>query len=204
MPCHYHIFRRRLKLTPFSRNLQFLRGLQALSTVTSSYRPFLQSGCGGWCLLYGAALPNSLSSSPKSLALPSGPVLQSVSKVPHCHTTLCSHGLPDVAAAAVMVLPSMHSWHWSARWPVIVVPVLNWPRLEAVWGKEGLAPSILTSALHGGERSRFTPRPLYPRRNSPPYLLNKRLGGPHRRSGRSTEKKISCLCRESKPDSSVV
>jgi hypothetical protein len=37
---------------------------------------------------------------------------------------------------------------------------------------------------------RFTPRPLYPRRKSPLYLLDRRLGGPQNRSGRRGEEKI--------------
>jgi hypothetical protein len=36
----------------------------------------------------------------------------------------------------------------------------------------------------------FTPRPLYPRRKSPLYPLNRMLGGPHSRSGRRGEAKI--------------
>jgi hypothetical protein len=36
----------------------------------------------------------------------------------------------------------------------------------------------------------FTPRPLYPRGKSPRYPLNRRLGGPHSRSGRFGEERI--------------
>jgi hypothetical protein len=36
----------------------------------------------------------------------------------------------------------------------------------------------------------FTSLPLYPRGNSPRYLLDRRLGGPQSRSGRRGEKKI--------------
>jgi hypothetical protein len=36
----------------------------------------------------------------------------------------------------------------------------------------------------------FTLRPLYPREKSPPYPLDRRLGGPHSRSGRRGEEKI--------------
>jgi hypothetical protein len=36
----------------------------------------------------------------------------------------------------------------------------------------------------------LTPRPLYPRGKSPPYALDRRLGGPQSRSGRRGEEKI--------------
>jgi hypothetical protein len=36
----------------------------------------------------------------------------------------------------------------------------------------------------------FTPRPLYPRGKSPRYPLDRRLGGPQSRSGRSEEENI--------------
>jgi hypothetical protein len=37
----------------------------------------------------------------------------------------------------------------------------------------------------------FTPRPLYPQRNSPWYPLDRSLGGPQSRSGCGGEEKIS-------------
>jgi hypothetical protein len=42
----------------------------------------------------------------------------------------------------------------------------------------------------------FTPRPLYPQEISPRYPLDRRLGGPQRRSG-SCEEKNCCPCRDS-------
>jgi len=36
---------------------------------------------------------------------------------------------------------------------------------------------------------RFTPQQLYPWGKSPRYLLDRRLGGPHNRSGRGDEQK---------------
>jgi hypothetical protein len=45
----------------------------------------------------------------------------------------------------------------------------------------------------------FTPRPLYPQRNSPWYPLDRRLGGPQSRSERGglqhkKQNSITCLC----------
>jgi hypothetical protein len=37
----------------------------------------------------------------------------------------------------------------------------------------------------------FTPRPLYPQGNSPPFPLDRRLGGPQSRSGRGGQEKSS-------------
>jgi len=43
----------------------------------------------------------------------------------------------------------------------------------------------------------LTPRPLYLRGKNPWYPLNRRLGGPQSRSGRSDrEKSLHCPCRE--------
>jgi hypothetical protein len=55
-------------------------------------------------------------------------------------------------------------------------------RREDVLGSGSTAPSFLTSALDGGVVS-FTPRPFYPRENTPQYLLNRRLGEPQSRPG---------------------
>jgi hypothetical protein len=50
----------------------------------------------------------------------------------------------------------------------------------------------------------FTPRPLYPRGKSPRYPLERRLGGPQSRSGRSGEEKIIDPTGTRTPDPSVV
>jgi hypothetical protein len=46
----------------------------------------------------------------------------------------------------------------------------------------------------------FTRLPLYLLGNSPMYPLDKRLGGPQSRSGRSGKEKSLASCRESNPD----
>jgi hypothetical protein len=42
-----------------------------------------------------------------------------------------------------------------------------------------MAPPFLTSGLDGGERSAPMPQPLYSQRKNTPYLLNRRVVGPH-------------------------
>jgi hypothetical protein len=49
---------------------------------------------------------------------------------------------------------------------------------------------FLTSALLGGEWSTSRPGRFTPRGKSPLYPLDRRLGGPHSRSGRFGEEKI--------------
>jgi hypothetical protein len=60
-----------------------------------------------------------------------------------------------------------------------------------------------SAILHLGTRwrwvIRFTPRPFYPRRKSPRYPLDGRLGGPHSKFGLCGAEKISCYCRKSNP-----
>jgi hypothetical protein len=62
--------------------------------------------------------------------------------------------------------------------------------MEAYWRSGGIDPRI-----EFGTRRRwivsFMPRPPYPHGKSPWYLLDRRLGGPQSRSGRSGEKKNS-------------
>jgi hypothetical protein len=50
---------------------------------------------------------------------------------------------------------------------------------DDIWGSGGIAPPFLTSTLDGGEWSASRPE------KSPQYSLDRRLGGPHTRSGRS-------------------
>jgi hypothetical protein len=63
--------------------------------------------------------------------------------------------------------------------------------MKAYWGSGGIGALILDL----GTRSRwvviFTPRPLYRQEKSPMYPLDRRLGGPQRRSGRGGEEKKS-------------
>ena len=50
--------------------------------------------------------------------------------------------------------------------------------MKAYWGNGGTAP------LHGRVQSASGHRPLNPRENNPDTQMNRRLGGPNRRSGR--------------------
>jgi len=50
-------------------------------------------------------------------------------------------------------------------------------------GSGGIAPITLNSGARWRWRVNFTPRPLYIWRNSPWYSLDRKLGGPHGRSG---------------------
>jgi hypothetical protein len=69
----------------------------------------------------------------------------------------------------------------------------NWaPRHEGVLGEWRYSSThSLTSALD--RVVSFTPRPLYPQGKSPWYSLDRRLVGPHSRSGRGSEEKNSQL-----------
>jgi len=76
------------------------------------------------------------------------------------------------------------------------------PGHEYVLGGRVIALRI----LYVGTRRRwgvsFTPRPLYPRRKSPRYRLNRRLGGPQCRSRRGgEEKKFPALAGNRTPSS---
>jgi hypothetical protein len=76
----------------------------------------------------------------------------------------------------------------------------NWaPRHEGVWGSEGIAPRILTTAINGGEWSASRPCRFYPQGKSPRYPLDRRLGGPQSRSGRGGEEKNSQPLPELEP-----
>jgi hypothetical protein len=53
----------------------------------------------------------------------------------------------------------------------------------------GITPLILKLVTVLRLKISFTPRPLYPRGNSPRHLFDRRLDGPQSRSGRGGEKK---------------
>jgi hypothetical protein len=59
---------------------------------------------------------------------------------------------------------------------------------KGVLGSGGIAPRILDLGTRWRWVVSFTPRPLYPRGNSPAYPLDRRLGGPQSRCGRGEEK----------------
>jgi hypothetical protein len=79
--------------------------------------------------------------------------------------------------------------------------------LENIWGNEGIAPSLLTSAVDGGEWSASRPGCFTPKEIALRYLLYRRLGGPQSRSGRYGEDKnivpIGNRTRPVKPDRGV-
>jgi hypothetical protein len=64
------------------------------------------------------------------------------------------------------------------------------PRHEGVWGSGCIDPHFLHLGTSWRWVVNFTHRPLYPRRKSPRYPLERRFGGPQSRSGRSGEEKI--------------
>jgi hypothetical protein len=67
----------------------------------------------------------------------------------------------------------------------------NWAlRHEGVWGSGCIDPHFLDLGASWRWVVSFTPRPLYPRRKSPRYPLDRRLGGPQSRSGRRGADKI--------------
>jgi hypothetical protein len=55
--------------------------------------------------------------------------------------------------------------------------------MKAYWVSGDIALRILTSALEGGERSASRPGLFTPRKRTPWYPLDKRLGGPQSQSG---------------------
>jgi hypothetical protein len=57
--------------------------------------------------------------------------------------------------------------------------------MKAYWVSGGIAPRILTSALDGGELSASYPGRFISRERASWYPLDRRLGGPQNRSGRS-------------------
>jgi hypothetical protein len=63
--------------------------------------------------------------------------------------------------------------------------------MNAYWGSEGIAPRILDLCTRWRWVVSFTPRPTYPQGKSSWYPLDRRLGGPHSRSGRGGEEKNS-------------
>jgi hypothetical protein len=71
-------------------------------------------------------------------------------------------------------------------------------------GSGGIARRILNFGTRWRWVVSFTPRPLYPQRKSPPYPLDRRLGGPQSRSGRGDEKNSQPPPRESNPRTPIV
>jgi hypothetical protein len=63
--------------------------------------------------------------------------------------------------------------------------------MKAYWGSGSIAPRILDLGTKWKWVVSFTPRPFYPQGKSPKYALDRRLGGPQRRSGRGGEEKNS-------------
>jgi hypothetical protein len=77
------------------------------------------------------------------------------------------------------------------------------------WESGDITPRILNLGTRWRWVFSFTARSLYPRRKSPRYPLDGRLGGPQSRAGRGGEEEKShhCLCQElnpSRPARSVV
>jgi hypothetical protein len=73
------------------------------------------------------------------------------------------------------------------------------PRHEGVLGNGSIAPRILDFGTRWKCVVSFTIRPFYPQGNSPWYSLNRRLGRPQSRSGRSGEEKNSQLLPRLEP-----
>jgi hypothetical protein len=61
---------------------------------------------------------------------------------------------------------------------------------EGAWGSGCIDPRFIDLGTSRRWVVSFTPLPLYPRGNSPWYLLDRRLGGLQRRSGQYEELKI--------------
>jgi hypothetical protein len=64
--------------------------------------------------------------------------------------------------------------------------------MKTYWGSRGIVPNILNIVTRWRSVVRFTPQSLYPRDESSWYPLDRRLGGPQSRSGRSGEEKNEC------------
>jgi len=61
--------------------------------------------------------------------------------------------------------------------------------MKTYWVNRGISlQPFITSAIDGVVVS-FTPQPIYSRGKSPPYPLDRKLGGPQSRSGRGGEEK---------------
>jgi hypothetical protein len=63
--------------------------------------------------------------------------------------------------------------------------------MEVYWGNGSIYPPFLDLGIRWRSVVSFTPRPLYPQRKSPWYLLDRRLGRPQSRSGLGGEEKNS-------------
>jgi hypothetical protein len=81
----------------------------------------------------------------------------------------------------------------------------NWAlRHEGVWGSWCIDPLFLDLDTSWRWLVSFTPLPLYSRGKSLRYPLDRRLGGPQSRSGRSGEEKILHPTKTRNSDPSVV
>jgi hypothetical protein len=71
------------------------------------------------------------------------------------------------------------------------VPLTDHHAMKTYWGSECIAPRILDLGTKWRWVVSFMLLPFYPQRESPWYPLDRRLGGPHIRSGRGGEDKNS-------------
>jgi hypothetical protein len=78
------------------------------------------------------------------------------------------------------------------------------PCHEGVLGSGRIAPFIIDLGTIWRWVVIFRPRPPYSQGKSPRYPLDRRMGGPHNRYGRSVKRKIPSLRRESNPDYPIV
>jgi hypothetical protein len=65
--------------------------------------------------------------------------------------------------------------------------------MKAYWGSGGITPRILDLGTRWRWVVSFTARLLYPQGKSPWYLLDRKLGGPHRIFRRGDQEKNSAL-----------
>jgi hypothetical protein len=70
---------------------------------------------------------------------------------------------------------------------------------EGVWGCGSIAPTFLTSALHGGELSTSLPGLITPREKNPCYSVDRKLSGTRAKLDAAGKRNISYHCRESNP-----
>jgi hypothetical protein len=86
-------------------------------------------------------------------------------------------------------LPISFSLLWWIKVKVVSVLLSKHLTMKAYRGSGGIAPGILDLVTRWRWVISFTSRLLYPQGKSPWYPLDRRLGAPYRRSGRSGEEK---------------
>jgi hypothetical protein len=87
--------------------------------------------------------------------------------------------------AKCQLLPVHTTWKGSDVISKALTLTFNWaPRIEGVLGSGGMGPRILDLRTRWKWVVSFTPRPLYPKGNSPWYSLHNKLSGPQSRAGR--------------------